>query len=333
MAPSKKKIVSSSLLTALDFCDPVMKSEGTVSQTHVTLNNKWCIAFDGIIAIGHPIDEELSSCPQYTPLRSALKKSKDAVSITQNDNGNLSIVSGKLKANVKSAQYHQLMVTMPDICQWPLQDTIRTACKTLEKVLKDDESNLIVSSLLLRHSVAVATDGIIYLEYWHGNPLPELTLAKRLVSLLAKLASPIVGFGYTPETSITFYMENGAWIKSQLRSQTWPNMSAISDIQCDALNQVDISVATAIDSVLPHSPDGVLHFGSGFMRSHPIDQGEVGASYSVPELPTGLIFNGAHMVTLARLAKAIQWQVPIRGHYMAGFTGDNLRGFLMSRER
>lgn len=332
MAKKSKPLAnSSSLLTALEFCEPVMKTDGTASQTHVVLNKGWCVAFDGIVGIAHPIDEDLTCCPQFAPLKAVLKKGKENVAISLQDNGSLSVASGKLRATIRSAQYHQLMVTQPDANLYPLSDTLKDGFKILEKILKDDESNVILSSVLVKHSHMLATDAVLYVEYWHGNPMPELTLPKRLVNILSKLSTKIVGFGYKTDQSVTFYLENGAWIKSQLRSQTWPNMSAISDVQCNVLSQMDISMATAIDAVAPHSPDGILHFGSHTLRSHPEGQGEVGASYEFPGVPPGLIFNGAHLATVARLATAIQWQVPIRGHTMAGFVGSNVRGFLMSR--
>ena len=334
-----KTNANSSLLTALEFIEPVMKDDGTPSQTHLILNHKFAFAFDGTIAIGHPIEEDLACCPQFNGLKAALKKSKDAVAISLKDYSTLAIASGRLKVNVQCIQYHMLMVTQPDVLQYAVNDTIKTGFDLLSGIIDEKSDRIVTSSLSLNAGSMMATDGNLFLEYWHSHSLPTMIVPKSVISIVSKVAQKLVGIGCTPNRSITFWFENGAWIKSLLRSEDWPNVKHITDTPLDGLGALPVGLIEAVEAVLPHSMEAAVYFADGRLRSHHADQGDTGASYDVDGLTAGPIYNGEKLLKVLKLAKQIQFsttlgnKVDMKSTTACGFYGDNIRGFLMPRSR
>src|SRR5258708_8197669 len=99
-APRSKPIeTKSSLLTALEFCSVVSEKLGASYETHIGLKDNWAIAFNGIVAAGAPIVEDIQCHPHNLMLIEALSKCDENFSLTQLDN-KLSIKSGKFKAFV-----------------------------------------------------------------------------------------------------------------------------------------------------------------------------------------------------------------------------------------
>jgi hypothetical protein len=328
-----KTNATSSLLTALEFIEPVMKDDGTPSQTHIILNQKFAFVFDGTTAIGHPIDEDLACCPQFNGLKAALKKSKDSVGISLKDYSTLAIASGKLKVNVSCIQYHMLMVTQPDAVQYAVNDTLKTGFDLLASIIDEKSDRIVVSSLSLNEGSMIATDGNLFLEFWHGHSLPTMILPKSVISIVSKVAQKLVGIGCTKGRSITFFFENGAWIKSLLRSEDWPSVKHITDTPLDGLGALPVGLVEAVEAVLPHSMEGAVYFSDGCVRSHHDDQGETGASYDVDGITPGPIYNGERLLKVLKLANQIQFDLNLRANYCCGFYGENIRGFLMSRSR
>ena len=72
-APRSKSTVSkSSLLTALEFCSCVSEKLGAPYETHIGLRGNWAIAFNGIVAAGSPIAEDIIAYPHNLMLIEAL---------------------------------------------------------------------------------------------------------------------------------------------------------------------------------------------------------------------------------------------------------------------
>src|SRR4051812_42053534 len=89
---------SSQLLAALQFCSCVSEKLGAPYETHIALRNNWAIAFNGIVAAGCPIIEDVHTNPHNLLLIEALSKCDDNYSLTQLDSNRLAVKSGKFKA-------------------------------------------------------------------------------------------------------------------------------------------------------------------------------------------------------------------------------------------
>src|SRR6266496_2474012 len=97
---SKPASNKSSLLQALEFVSCVSEKLGAPYETHVGLRGNWAIAFNGIVAAGSPIVEDIECHPHNLMLIDALSKCDENFTLTQLDNGRLSVKSKKFKAVV-----------------------------------------------------------------------------------------------------------------------------------------------------------------------------------------------------------------------------------------
>jgi hypothetical protein len=323
---------NSSLLEALEFIEPVMKEDGTPPQTHVILNQKYAFAYDGILSMAHPIDEELAICPQFYSLKAALKRAKETVSISVN-NDSLSVKSGRLRVTVPCVAYNQMMVTQPDTGLWATDNTIVDGFKLLVGSISEKDDRVITSTLNLTENVMIVTDGAIYLEYWHGFKFSPMIVPKRVISVVSKINKKLVGIGATRDRSITFYFENGAWVKSQLAAEPWPNVDFISSVVLTNPKEYDSHLIEAVESVLPHSPEKAVYFSTNCVRSHHADQGDTGAKFDIDNIETNAILNGEMLLTILKMAKQIQFDVQLKNTPAFGFYGDKVRGFLAYRSR
>lgn len=320
-----------SLLTALDFIAPVMEKKGTLSDTHCSLSNHFASAFNGLIGMGHPIQEDLIAYPCYAPLRAALAQSKDGCSITVKDTGNIFISAPPFRANVKGVKVNQINATTPDACIVALDDSFRASLAVLDKVIKEEDDNAAKCSLLVQSGSLIATDGVIFLEYWHGFSLPTLMLPKDAVSELAKIKQPLTGFGFTANRSATFYFGQ-AWFKTQLIDAKYPDLTFITSLPVSP-EPVPVGLSEAIKAVRAHSEDdeAAVYFGNGQLQSHVVS--EEGAIYEVAGLAQGPIYNSKYLALVVELATGIDFAVDLRGEKIAGFVGDRIRGVLMPRGR
>ena len=89
-----------SLVTALDFVSKVQSRTPTdqLRDTHCRLVNNYAVGFNGVVALGYPIEEQINAIPHTFKLLSILKKAKGALTITQVDPYAITIKSNKLKA-------------------------------------------------------------------------------------------------------------------------------------------------------------------------------------------------------------------------------------------
>ena len=63
------------------------------------------------------------------------------------------------------------------------------------------------------------------MEAWHGLDLPpNVPLPKQFVAALVKQKKNLTGFGFS-RSSATFYFEDGCWLRTQLYSDEWPDVS------------------------------------------------------------------------------------------------------------
>lgn len=333
MAPRKRtakaKEPELSLARALDFVKvaQVDKTGDLLSKTHCRLADGFAVAFDGVLAVGHPIEEELSVCPHTYRLIAALKRCKKAVSITQLDGDKLVIKSGNFRAVIPCLNPSALPYATPDAQAGVVSDVIKQGFTMLNSIVSATGQTTLESSLLLQNNSMVATDRMIMLEFWHGINLPNgLAIPKAAIVAVSKVSTPLVGIGVSDRT-VTFHYEGGAWIRTQLYAEPWPDIGAI-------LNKGDPHVAIkapdglydALEAVAPFSDNGSLYTYDGRIASH--NSEGAGATYELKGVPSGLCFGAKQLLMLKGLATRVDF-VGVNG--ISYFYGDNVRGAISQR--
>lgn len=294
-------------------------------ETHVQLKQNWAIAFNGILAAGEPIKEDLIACPNAHILKEALAKCGQSFSITQLQD-KLSIKEGKFKALVPCLPIEDIQSASPDPIVAELNNQFALSIEAVSKI-PEDENRVVTASILVQNGSVFATDAKIMLEHWHGVNLPKLVLPKSVIKPLSKSSKQLTKFGYG-NSSCTFYYEDGSWLKSQYFAEDWPDIRPILDKKTNAY-PVPEGLFEAIRALDPFSETGFVYFDSNIIRSHP--DPEAGASYEVYGIPKGPILNIDQMLTLEPYIKTIDFLVPSGAATMTIFYGDRCRGAIAGR--
>lgn len=310
------------LYKALKFVSMAQKKQGSPVITHSFMANGYLAATDGVLTIATPIAENLYACPHTFLLMSALSKCSEAMSITHVSDEAISIKSGALTFMVPCCHPNEVPISPPDN-QWGVIDQrIQHAFAAVAGLAVAGAQSAVHASVLLQANSAVANNGGALLEYWHGIDLPPgLMLPKASAVAVAKTSKPLKGIGYS-SSSVTFWYEDGSFIKSALYSEKYPEYQQVFDTSLQ-LYQVPDEFFKAVKIVAAMNKEGRVYFSNGFIMSS--DDDTTASTYQMNGLPDGMAFSAAYLLKLESAFK------------YAAFTdskvqcqGDNVRGVCMA---
>lgn len=321
---------SNGFIDALKFVGAVTKDIGPPNETHVFLNNHWVSAFNGILAAGHKVAEDIYVCPNNKLIIEALSKCGEHLSITQLDNNRLSIKSDKFKAIVPCVDPTIMPLAIPDAPCAVIDDRLKAAIEAVGVLANEDAQTVVAASILLNNGSAIATNRSVIFEYWHGIDLPPgLALPKAVVQPLVKSSKKLARFGFS-QSSATFYFEDESWLRTQFYAEPWPDIDAILGQKSNPF-PVPADFFKALAAVAPFSGDGHVYFGNGVLYSSPSP--DTGASYEVPGLPPGPVYNAKYLALIKPHAEQIDFVARgPGGSHMLMFFGPNIRGAIAGRE-
>lgn len=324
-APTKQ---TNSFVEALRFIGTVTRDVGAPYETHCLLHNNTATAFNGIMAAGIKIEDDIYACPNNKMIVEALSKCGEHISITQLDNGRLSIKSDKFKAIVPCVDPTLLAPSVPDPVMGVVDDRLKRAFEVCGVIANENAQTVHGSSVLMQSGSLVATDGGIMFEYWHGIDLPPIAIPKSMVQAIVKCPKKLVSFGFS-NASITFYFEDDSWLRTQLYSSQWPDVRRIIDIKSNAW-AVPGDLFKALAAVAPFSQDGQVYFTKNLLRSH-ADNADAGATYEVEGLPQGPVHSIRQLKMIEPYAEQIDFFAEGPNSTMLMFFGQNIRGVIAGR--
>lgn len=321
----EEKATGNALLEALRFIAVAQHSQGTPLQMHCRIGNKTVIGFDGGLAAGCYIEEVLSCCPQTSLLIAALAKCEDsAISITDQDSS-LAIKAGAFRVKVPCLPYDDLAAVEPDPPIATLSDEVKTALRVVMPLAEDGADRPFKCGVLLRANTAVATNGAAILEAYHGIDLPDVLLPKAAVAAIVKQSQPLTGFGFS-DNSATFYFANSSFIKTQLFSDKYPDVSRVLDKEDINPFPLPGGFFDAVDKVAQFG-DNQVFLNKGKICSH-AKEGE-GASYDIEGLPPEpTAFNVTYLKAIREHFRNVHFNVG-GGNKLTLFFGDKVRGGIM----
>lgn len=329
---SSKEPSKSSLLMALEFCSCVSEKLGAPYETHIGLKNNWAIAFNGTVAAGAPIVEDIYCYPHNLLLIDALSKCDESFSLTQLDNGRLSIKSGKFKAIIPCLDPLLMQTASPDPQIVGITNKFKEAVEAVGVLANENAQHVLTASVLMNGATVISTNRVMLLEYWHGLDLPpNVPLPKEFVKALAKQKKNLTGFGFS-HNSATFYFEDGCWIRTQLYSDSWPDVSSILNREAN-LWSIDPSFFKALDTVASFSEDGNVYSRLNLLCSH-VDEG-AGATYECNGIPADFVYPIKQLLIMKPYVKKIDYMTKglNNSSYCLYFEGDEMRGVISGRER
>jgi len=290
-------------------------------KTHCRIANGFVVAFDGVLAAGYPIADDLVACPHTYRLLDALKRCKSALSVTKLGLGQIAIKSGNFRAEIPCLNPSLLPNTVPDNNAGVISDVIKDGFKHLNPIVSGSGGTTIESSILLQNNSMIATDRHILIEYWHGINLPEgMSVPKVAIQAISTARAKLVGFGYSGRTA-TFYYDNGAWIRTQLYSEPWPDVGRVINAGDPAAAiPVPPALFDAVTAVLPFGASSAVRLSSAGLTASSPDSGD--ATYEMSGLPE-LHISGKYLLAI----KDIATKIDLTGNgNVTYFYGDNVRG-------
>lgn len=308
--PRAKKVAQAAvgIIDALTFIEDATENED--HRAYVRVINNWVIAFDGGLAAAHPIEADLALCPHLKRLKEAVGRAGASLSLSAQENGRLTVAGDGCRFTVPCVPGSALAPVMPDPQIAVLDDRLKAAMGIVLKLAKDDAERVFECSVLLRAGSVVGCNGNLALEAWHGIDLPPgLGIPHKAAKAIAKQSAKLTGFGFDYGRSATFYFENGAWIKTQLMMEAWPDIDRVLNQQV-YFSPCPEKLFDALDKILSFSEDGAVHFHEDKLRT---TYGEneagalAGATYDVPGLAKGSSFTGSLLKLIAPFAKEVDY--------------------------
>lgn len=321
---NKANPATAPLLAALKFLEPAMSDTGQVNQTHCLLMNNWAVAFNGILTLATPIDTDIKACPNTLKLLNALSKCDDKTQITQLAN-TISIKSGRYSASIPCVDPELIVIEPPTPIMLAMTDDIRPALSIVGEIVSDTAPRMVFASVLLRNGSAVATDGNIIFEAWHGQYIPDpgVVFPKTFVTVLSKITKKIVGISATVTTA-TVYFEDTSWLRTQLYTEQYPNVDRILN-EAANLQPMPEGFFAALEKIEGQSDEGRVYLGNLALQTH--DTKEAGAVYEIDGIPSGICFDIDYLLMFKDRVTQVDWQG--KGNTMAIFYGEKFRGMLM----
>lgn len=221
----KVKAEKPRLLSALEFAATVTPDTGSEYQTHCLLQDGWLTTFDGVTATGHRIDETLTCAPDTKLLAAALKKAGSGFSIVP-DVSYLTVRAGRFMARVPVVPIEHVTRQETHPAQIPVDERFTAALLTASRGAGDANSSL-THSVSLTGSLATATDRIQMIQAFTGVAIDApLVLPIPIIRTLAKTKENVARVGYDG-TAITLWLSPDKWIRSQLYTEKWPDLTPI----------------------------------------------------------------------------------------------------------
>lgn len=345
MAGRKKTIskTAEGLAKALTFVSAGIEKGVEVYKSHARIVNGYIVTFNGVMCVGHPIEEnELAMvCPHIPTLITAINKSGKKLSLAVNDKGHLQVTGENIRAIVPCVPPGDMPPVMPDVKVAELSDTIKDGFKALLPLVAEEADRIHEMTILLRASSMIAVNGQVMFEYWHGIDLPPgLAIFKNAAKTVATTPEKLVGFGWTPGRTVTFWFEGGAFVQTALGDGGWPDIDSVFANTTGEPVALPPGFFDGIEAVAPFSVDGAVHFDNDKVRSGYANYGPdgpvYGATYDVP----GMVAKHAFSVKHLKLIKAVcdkldYWSNEERalfyGPVANGETMPKIRGVIMKR--
>lgn len=324
--PKKRNAQADKLVTALTFISAASKdTKQGLYQKHIHIGGQMAVAFDGVLAAGHPIDEDFVAFPNLEQLRAALETCGKQLSLTLGD-GTIEVKGENVHAVVQCLPAADMHLTVPDPNGWQLDDVIKAAFEACIRYTREGGTKVHESAILLGANTCIGTNGSALIEYWHGVNLPDMILPRAFCHAVMKTKAKLVGFGWGDGRSVTFWFEDGSWIKSQLYAEGFPmNARTIMDVQA-TLSPVAPDFVKAIEAVVAFSDDGTVTLEAGQIIGGS-DSGPAGAAYDVKDMKVAgkRRYNASFILKVADLIQTIDIDTdPARLIWY----GDKVRGII-----
>lgn len=264
----------------------VAKKDYVAALTHFRIADGRITGFNGVMALSSPIDLAIDANPKATMFANALNKCETTISIHKTPTGRLSIKSGKFRALVECLddEYTQPPV-VPEGTEINVGPSFMKAIRAVAKYQGIDASRPWAMGVLFINQSVMATNNVIFVEYWHGHQMPfNMNIPTIAVNELLRINQDPIRVTAT-ESSITFHFEEDRWLRTQLITTGWPEKATTLLDRSFNYGPMPDGFFEGLATIKPFlDVDGRVHFVNGHMSTSPTE--DVGAHYDL-DVPHG----------------------------------------------
>jgi hypothetical protein len=333
----KPKVTSQAieLIEALKFISVAStRSEADYMQHCFFVNGCVCMT-DGNLTAGYPVAEQLSYCPNFDKLQTAVAKSGKSLTIAELESNRLSVKGEKFRAIVPCLAADKLPpfdIVQPHPQVAPVDDRLKAALDCCGSYTKENGVEMLDAAIKLESMLCVGLhrkQSIV--QYYHGIDLPpHIILPKIYTDAVAKAKIPLVGFGFewneekTRPKAITLWFENGAWLRTLCYGDTYPDIEHLFN-DPSFPKEIPPALWEAVDMVKKFGDNETVILMDGRVQSHASD--EIGAQYIVEGLEGNKQFDSKLLKLAEPYMKTCDFtSSPNRIYWF----GENVRGIIMS---
>lgn len=313
------------MLEVLKFVQgAVSKKDFVPALQHFRIKDGTIQGFNGAIALSSPINLNLTCSPLAIPFIKAIQTCRDTVQLHLTQSKRLAIKSGSFVAFIECLPEDKEFPNIaPDGDDIPIDgELLVRTLKVLAPFIAEDASRVWARGVLFRGTSAYATNNIIIVEKWVGANFPELNIPAESVTELLRIGE-IPSRIQASKGSITFHFENGRWLRSQVLSTEWPDISKVLERE-GGHEAIPTGFFEALEDLEPFLGElNRCYFSKDRISTSP--NSEIGASVEVKGVPEKGCWNLNQLRLLKRVAITTGFE---KYPDPCVFYGDNLRGVI-----
>lgn len=315
------------MLKELKFVQGAISRKDLIpAMKHFAIEGGHVRSYNGILALSSPIPFDIDCYPRAETLIKAINNCDETVALSLTPTGKLRVQSGLFRALISCVEKTEIHIRPTgNIVECDSEELLK-CFKVLEGIVGDDASRPWANGILLRGQSAFATCNVILCEYWLGSNFPTANIPLAAVREVVRIGEPPSHL-QMDESSVSFHYPDGRWIRTQLFSTEWPDLSKVLDAPC-APTEVDMRVFDALDKLKPFADkSNRIIFTADKVATH--DGDDEGGHIEIP----GLLMNGIYSLEIFKLLKGVAKTADF-STYPAPclFYGDKLRGAIVGRK-
>lgn len=278
----------------------VAKKDFLPAMAHFAIEKGSVRAYNGVLALCTPIDLDLECKPKAIPMVNAINHCDETVVMSMTPAGKLAIKSGTFRAYIDCVDEKQTPHVWPEGDRMDFNgEAVLKAFKVIEPFIGDDASRQWSNGVLLSGGSAFATNNVTLVEYWLGAQTPRVVNIPRVCIREMLRIGKVPTHAQLTTNSITFHYGDNQWIRSQLYSVEWPDLSRILNTECNA-QPIDERLFDGLDKIKPFADKmGRVFIKDGTLSTATVD-GE-GAAFHVDQLRC----EGVYAIEMLKLLKGI----------------------------
>ena len=216
------KRVKTSLSLALDHANICNKGVAAYAPFCV-FSPGWLVGYDGVVASGYRIVEDLWIAPHTETMRNALAKAGTPFSLTQLASGNVVVTGDKVRVEVPCNSMDAMPNVVPDAARHEIAEPFCEALCNVASVTTARHARVIAASVFIIGDSAIGTDGGTILEAYHGMGLPGPFLVPTEFAIaVEKVKHKPTHIGWSDATLTVWYGPN-CWLRTNIYTDSYPD--------------------------------------------------------------------------------------------------------------